>query len=64
MIRFARSDAQRGAQTVEYALITIVAATVAALALAWARGGGIAAGRGFEGQAFERNWQASACCLQ
>ena len=42
MIRFARSDAQRGAQTVEYALITIVAATVAALALAWARGGGIA----------------------
>jgi Flp pilus assembly pilin Flp len=33
---------ERGSQTTEYALIIVVAATVAALALAWARGGAVA----------------------
>jgi hypothetical protein len=37
-----RSFAQRGSQTTEYALVMVVAATVAALALAWARSGAIA----------------------
>ena len=33
---------QDGSQTAEYALVMVVAATVAALALAWARHGAIA----------------------
>ena len=33
---------QAGSQTAEYALVMVLAATVAALALAWARNGGIA----------------------
>ena len=35
-------DAETGSQTTEYALIMVVAATIASLALAWARNGAIA----------------------
>ena len=35
-------DAETGSQTIEYALIMVVAATIASLALAWARNGAIA----------------------
>jgi Protein of unknown function (DUF4244) len=37
----AGSEAERGSQTTEYALVMVVAATIAALALAWARQGAI-----------------------
>jgi hypothetical protein len=37
-----RRGTQSGSQTTEYALIMVVAATVASLALAWARNGAIA----------------------
>jgi len=37
-----RSDPETGSQTTEYALIMVVAATIASLALAWARNGAIA----------------------
>ena len=37
-----RSAAETGSQTTEYALILVVAATIASLALAWARNGAIA----------------------
>jgi hypothetical protein len=37
-----RSGAETGSQTTEYALILVVAATIASLALAWARNGAIA----------------------
>jgi hypothetical protein len=36
------SGAETGSQTTEYALIMVVAATIASLALAWARNGAIA----------------------
>jgi hypothetical protein len=36
------SDPETGSQTTEYALIMVVAATIASLALAWARNGAIA----------------------
>jgi Flp pilus assembly pilin Flp len=41
--RAARAAAtpESGSQTTEYALVIVVAATVAALALAWARQGGV-----------------------
>ena len=35
-------DLEGGSQTTEYALIMVVAATIAALALAWARNGAVA----------------------
>ena len=35
-------DPETGSQTTEYALIMVVAATIASLALAWARNGAIA----------------------
>jgi hypothetical protein len=35
-------SAEAGSQTTEYALIMVVAATIASLALAWARNGAIA----------------------
>ena len=37
-----RQAAENGSQTTEYALIMVVAATIASLALAWARNGAIA----------------------
>jgi hypothetical protein len=37
-----RSGHETGSQTTEYALIMVVAATIASLALAWARNGAIA----------------------
>jgi hypothetical protein len=37
-----RITAENGSQTTEYALIMVVAATIASLALAWARNGAIA----------------------
>ena len=37
-----RADAESGSQTTEYALIMVVAATIASLALAWARNGAVA----------------------
>jgi hypothetical protein len=37
-----RIGAESGSQTTEYALILVVAATIASLALAWARNGAIA----------------------
>jgi hypothetical protein len=37
-----QSTAENGSQTTEYALIMVVAATIASLALAWARNGAIA----------------------
>ncbi|HET9005402.1 MAG TPA: hypothetical protein VFQ04_01700 [Actinomycetes bacterium] len=37
-----RSETEFGSQTTEYALIMVVAATIASLALAWARNGAIA----------------------
>ena len=37
-----RSGSETGSQTTEYALIMVVAATIASLALAWARNGAIA----------------------
>ena len=37
-----RHAAEAGSQTTEYALILVVAATIASLALAWARQGAIA----------------------
>jgi hypothetical protein len=37
-----RCGAETGSQTTEYALILVVAATIASLALAWARNGAIA----------------------
>jgi hypothetical protein len=36
------SAAEAGSQTTEYALIMVVAATIASLALAWARNGAVA----------------------
>jgi Protein of unknown function (DUF4244) len=36
------SGAEAGSQTTEYALIMVVAATIASLALAWARNGAVA----------------------
>jgi len=36
------TDPETGSQTTEYALIMVVAATIASLALAWARNGAIA----------------------
>ena len=36
------SAAEHGSQTTEYALIMVVAATIASLALAWARKGAVA----------------------
>jgi hypothetical protein len=36
-----RLDAETGSQTTEYALIMVVAATIASLALAWARNGAV-----------------------
>ena len=36
------SEPESGSQTTEYALIMVVAATIASLALAWARNGAIA----------------------
>jgi Protein of unknown function (DUF4244) len=38
----AAPGSEAGSQTTEYALIMVVAATIAALALAWARNGAIA----------------------
>jgi hypothetical protein len=38
----AAAQPEEGSQTTEYALIMVVAATIAALALAWARNGGVA----------------------
>lgn len=35
-------DDETGSQTTEYALIMVVAATIASLALAWARNGAVA----------------------
>jgi hypothetical protein len=35
-------DPEAGSQTTEYALIMVVAATIASLALAWARNGAVA----------------------
>jgi Protein of unknown function (DUF4244) len=35
-------DSEAGSQTTEYALIMVVAATIASLALAWARNGAVA----------------------
>ena len=40
--RRVRSETESGSQTTEYALIMVVAATIASLALAWARNGAIA----------------------
>jgi hypothetical protein len=37
-----RCHAESGSQTTEYALIMVVAATIASLALAWARNGAVA----------------------
>ena len=37
-----QSETESGSQTTEYALIMVVAATIASLALAWARNGAIA----------------------
>jgi hypothetical protein len=37
-----RSGTESGSQTTEYALIMVVAATIASLALAWARNGAVA----------------------
>jgi Protein of unknown function (DUF4244) len=37
-----RFDTESGSQTTEYALIMVVAATIASLALAWARNGAVA----------------------
>ena len=37
-----QSGPETGSQTTEYALIMVVAATIASLALAWARNGAIA----------------------
>ena len=37
-----RSETESGSQTTEYALLMVVAATIASLALAWARNGAIA----------------------
>jgi hypothetical protein len=37
-----RASPEAGSQTTEYALIMVVAATIASLALAWARNGAIA----------------------
>jgi hypothetical protein len=37
-----RPETESGSQTTEYALIMVVAATIASLALAWARNGAIA----------------------
>ena len=37
-----RTTRESGSQTTEYALIMVVAATIAALALAWARNGAVA----------------------
>jgi hypothetical protein len=37
-----RFETESGSQTTEYALIMVVAATIASLALAWARNGAIA----------------------
>jgi hypothetical protein len=39
--RSTRRTAESGSQTTEYALVMVVAATIAALALAWARQGAI-----------------------
>jgi Protein of unknown function (DUF4244) len=48
--RMRDGDRETGSQTAEYALIMVVAATIAALALAWARNGAIA---GLLGQVLE-----------
>jgi hypothetical protein len=40
--RFLARHSERGSQTTEYALLIVVSATIASLALAWARKGAIA----------------------
>jgi hypothetical protein len=40
--RFLSERTERGSQTTEYALLIVVSATIASLALAWARKGAIA----------------------
>jgi hypothetical protein len=40
-VRVPAPRSQAGSQTTEYALVMVLAATVAALALAWARNGGV-----------------------
>lgn len=41
--RFFSERSEQGSQTTEYALLIVVSATIASLALAWARKGAIAA---------------------
>ena len=41
--RLASIRSERGSQTIEYALVVILAATVGSLALAWARRGAVTA---------------------
>ena len=43
LIRLFAGRSERGSQTTEYALLIVVSATIASLALAWARKGAIAA---------------------
>jgi hypothetical protein len=40
--RFLAGQSEQGSQTTEYALLIVVSATIASLALAWARKGAIA----------------------
>ncbi|HZD73800.1 MAG TPA: hypothetical protein VE776_07935 [Actinomycetota bacterium] len=41
LFRFLWQRSEQGSQTTEYALLIVVSATIASLALAWARKGGI-----------------------
>ena len=41
--RLLPEDPERGSQTTEYALLIVVSATIASLALAWARKGAVTA---------------------
>jgi hypothetical protein len=41
--RLLAGDPERGSQTTEYALLIVVSATIASLALAWARKGAVTA---------------------
>jgi hypothetical protein len=41
--RLLAGDSERGSQTTEYALLIVVSATIASLALAWARKGAVTA---------------------
>jgi hypothetical protein len=43
LLRLLAGRSERGSQTTEYALLIVVSATIASLALAWARKGAIAA---------------------